>query len=57
MSIWDKCWFCEDFDEENDCCTYCVHPDDCEKVDFDAEVALDKLMEDNKDVLIRSKNR
>lgn len=57
MSIWDKCWFCEDFDEENDCCTYCVHPDDCEKVDFDAEAALDKLMEDNQDVLIRLDNR
>lgn len=56
MSVWDKCWFCEDFDEENECCMYCVHPDDCEKADFDAEVALEKLMADNRDVLIRLKN-
>ena len=37
MSIWDRCWFCEDFDEENDCCMYHTHPDDCEEVNFDSD--------------------
>lgn len=37
MSIWDKYWFCENFDEENDCCAFCVHPDDCEKLLDDKE--------------------
>lgn len=37
MSVWDKCWFCEDFDEENDCCAFCIHPDDCEKLLDDKE--------------------
>ena len=36
MSIWDRCWFCEDFDEENDC-MYHTHPDDCEDVNFNSE--------------------
>ena len=41
MSIWDRCWFCEDFDEENDCCMYHTHPDDCEEVNFDSEEDLE----------------
>lgn len=43
MSVWDKCWFCEDFDEENECCMYCMHPDDCEY--FDAEKVFEEALE------------
>lgn len=43
MSVWDKCWFCEDFDEENECCMYCMHPDDCEY--FDAEEVFKEALE------------
>lgn len=28
--VFDQCWWCEHFDEENSSCEFGVHPDDCE---------------------------